>query len=198
MLFKHAFHPAIAAGTITSTYRAWHSARVKVGNTYRLNAAGVIAVDEVRKTRLAEISEADALASGFASRDGLLEQLVASRDHHPASTVFRVRFHYLPAPHDPFADVSADVSAEELRALMGRLKNMDARSRTGPWTDATLALIDAQPRVGASQLAPRLGMETPQFKSSVRKLKGLGLTISYGTGYGLTSLGSRVLREGAS
>ena len=80
---------------------------------------------------------------------------------------------------------------------MERLKNMDARSRAGPWTGATLALIDAHPRLAASQLAPRLGMETPQFKSNVRKLKGLGLTVSFGTGYGLTSLGARVLREGA-
>ena len=115
MLFKHSFHPAIAAGTITTTYRAWNSARVKVGNTYRLNAAGVIAVDEVRETRLAEISDADARASGFASRDALLEQLFASRDVHPAPTVFRVRFHYLRAPHDPFADVSANMPAEQVK-----------------------------------------------------------------------------------
>ena len=77
------------------------------------------------------------------------------------------------------------------RALLGRLQNMDARSRAGPWTGATLALIDARSRVAASHLAPRLGMETPHFKSNVRQLKGLGLTISYGTGYGLTSLGAR-------
>ena len=85
MLFTHSFHPAIAAGTITTTYRAWNSARVKVGNTYRLNAEGVVAVDEVRETRLAEISEADALASAFAAGDALLEQLFASQDVTPGA-----------------------------------------------------------------------------------------------------------------
>ena len=68
--------------------------------------------------------------------------------------------------------------------------NMDARSRTGPWTAATLSLIDANPRVAASRLTPRLGMETAPFKSHVRKLKALGLTISHDTGYTVTSLGA--------
>ena len=65
------------------------------------------------------------------------------------------------------------------------------------WTGATLALIAANPRVAASRLAPRLGLETAPFKSNVRRLKALGLTISHDTGYTLTSLGVRVLREGA-
>ena len=49
--------------------------------------------------------------------------------------------------------------------------------------------------IAASRLAPRLGMETAHLKSNVRKLKALGLTISHDTGYTLTSLGRRVLRE---
>ena len=90
--------------------------------------------------------------------------------------------------------MSADVAEDVLQDLLARLRNMDARSRAGPWTGATLALIDAHPRVPASRLAPQLGRETAPFKSSVRKLKALGLTISHDTGYTLTSLGARVLR----
>ena len=75
MLFKGSFHQAIASGAITVTYRAWKSARVKVGNRYRLNAEGVVAVDEVRETAVTEITDAAARASGFASRDALLRQL---------------------------------------------------------------------------------------------------------------------------
>ena len=198
MLFKYSFHEAIASGEITVTYRAWKRARVKVGNRYRLNADGVVAVDEVREVPVAQITTGAARASGFASRHDLLRQLFPRDGGDPPGTVFEVRFHYLPDPRTPVADVSADVAEEVLHDLLGRPRTMDARSRAGPWTAATLALIDANPRVAASRLAPRLGMETAPFKSNVRRLKALGLTISHDTGYTLTSLGTRVLREGAT
>ena len=198
MLFKYSFHEAIASGAVTVTYRAWQRARVKVGNRYRLNAAGVVAVDAVREVPVAQITAAAARASGFASRHDLLRQLVPRGGGDPPVTVFEVRFHYLADPRTPVADVSGDVAEEVLHDLLGRLRTMDARSRAGPWTGATLALIDANPRLAASRLAPRLGLETAPFKSNVRKLKALGLTISHDTGYTLTSLGARVLREGAT
>ena len=197
MLFKHSFHEAIANGAITVTYRAWKSARVKVGSRYRINAAGVVAVDGVCRVAVHRITETAALACGFTSRDALLRHLRPAGAGHPPETVFEIRFHYLPAPRIPVADVSADVAEDVLQDLLARLRNMDARSRAGPWTGATLALIDAHPRVAASRLAPHLGRETAPFKSNVRKLKALGLTISHDTGYTLTSLGARVLREGA-
>ena len=194
MLFKYSFHQPIANGAITVTYRAWKRARVKVGNRYRLNADGVVAVDHVREAPVAQITDAAARASGFASRDALLRQLSpAGAGHHP-DTVFEVRFRYLPDPRTPVADVPADVAADVLHDLLARLRNMDARSRAGPWIGVTLALIDTHPRVAASRLAPQLGRETAPFKSNVRKLKALGLTISHDPGYTLTSLGSRVLR----
>ena len=198
MLFKYSFHEAIASGAIAVTYRAWQRARVKVGNRYRLNADGVLAVDAVREVPVAQITAAAARAAGFPSRDALLQQLFPRGAGDPPGTVFEVRFHFLPDPRTPAADVSADVAEEVLHDLLGRLRNMDARSRAGPWTAATLALIDANPRVAASRLAPRLGMEAAPFKSNVRSLKALGLTISHDTGYTLTSLGARVLREGAT
>ena len=198
MLFKHSFHQAIANGEIGVTYRAWKRARVKVGNRYRLNAGGVVEVDEVRETPVAQVTDAAAYASGFSSRDALLRQLLPRGAGAPPTTVFEVCFHYVADPRTPVADVSAAVAEEVLHDLLGRLRNMDARSRVGPWTGATLALIAANPRVAASRLAPRLGLDTAPFKSNVRKLKALGLTISHDTGYTLTSLGARVLREGAS
>ena len=131
MLFKYSFHQAIASGAITVTYRAWQRARVKVGNRYRLNAEGVVVVDEIRETRLAEITEAAARACGFASRDALLRQLSPPRAGDPPAAVFEVRFHYQPDPRTPVADVSADVAEDALRDLLGRLRNMDTRSREG-------------------------------------------------------------------
>lgn len=196
VLFKHSFQRAIANGEITVTYRAWQRARVKAGKRYRLNADGVMAVDEVRSVPVAEITDAAARAGGFASRDALLRQLFPPRSTQPAATVFEVRFHYLSEPRTAVAGVSDDITEEALRGLLDRLRNMDIRSRTGPWTGATLALIEANPRVAASRLAPRLGLETVPFKRNVRKLKALGLTISHEVGYNLTSLGARVRREG--
>ncbi|MAP39567.1 MAG: hypothetical protein CL879_08120 [Dehalococcoidia bacterium] len=77
--------------------------------------------------------------------------------------------------------------------MIQRLQKMDSCDRSDSWTAQTLTLIDANPIVASSQLAPTAGMETKTFKATVRKLKRLGLTISYETGQGLTSLGSRVL-----
>ena len=124
MLFKQSFHQRIASGAVTVTYRAWQRARVKVGNRYRLNAAGVVAVDEIHETPVAEITDAAARACGFTSRDALLRQLVpAGAGAHPA-TVFEIRFHYLPDPRNPVTDVSAEVAEDALRDLLGRLRNM--------------------------------------------------------------------------
>ena len=109
------------------------------------------------------------------------------------SSVFRVAFHYVSSDRNLFADVSDDVTADELRALIQRLQKTDSRGRIGSWTAQTLTLIDANPIVASSQLALTAGMETKTFKENVRKLKRLGLTISYETGHGLTSLGSRGL-----
>jgi len=109
------------------------------------------------------------------------------------SSVFRVAFHYVSSDRNPFADVSDDVTADELRALIQRLQKTDSRGRIGSWTAQTLTLIDANPIVASSQLAPTAGMETKTFKANVRKVKRLGLTISYETGHGLISPGSRVL-----
>ena len=146
MLFKGSFHQAIASGAITVTYRAWKSARVKVGNRYRLNAEGVVAVDEVRETAVTEITDAAARASGFASRDALLRQLSPPRAGDPAATVFEVRFHYLPDPRTLVTDVSADIAAKALcAACSAGCANMNSRSRTGPWTGAALGPDRRQP-----------------------------------------------------
>ncbi len=59
----------------------------------------------------------------------------------------------------------------------------------GPWTKQILAIIAQNPRTAASKLAPMLGRETRPFKADVRKLKKLGLTVSYEVGYALTQLG---------
>ena len=49
------------------------------------------------------------------------------------------------------------------------------------------------PPVEFVELAADLGVERPAFKLNVRKLKGLGLTESLGTGYRLSPRGEALL-----
>ena len=60
MLFKQEFHQRIVDDTITTTYWWWKTARVKVGNTYRLNSEGVVKVDGIRSLAMSDISEYEA------------------------------------------------------------------------------------------------------------------------------------------
>ena len=66
---------------------------------------------------------------------------------------------------------------------------MDRLSKHGSWTKQTLEIIAQNPRMAASKLAPLLGRETRAFKADVRKLKKMGLTVSFEVGYELTKLG---------
>ncbi len=96
-----------------------------------------------------------------------------------------MRFHYVQeAPEKP------RLSLEEVRQ---RLERLDQRSRIGPWTLATLRLIEANQGVVARILADEMGRPRLEFKTDVRKLKALGLTISLEVGYELSELGQTYL-----
>jgi hypothetical protein len=71
---------------------------------------------------------------------------------------------------------------------------MDHRSPNGPWTRATLRLIEKYPGVVSTALARQTGQERPVFKVNVRKLKELGLTESLDVGYRLSPRGTALLR----
>ena len=99
-----------------------------------------------------------------------------------------------------FWNINCSVLAEtltsaELATLVDQLAAFDRRSRSGPWTEQALALIAQQPRVAASRLCERAGLEKAAFKAKVRKLKKLGLTVSFDVGYELSPGGRRVLES---
>ena len=81
----------------------------------------------------------------------------------------------------------------EVTALQARLDRLDRASPVGPWTAATLAVIDAHPERRAPELAAELGRPTAEFKRDVRKLKELGLTESLDIGYRLAPRGEAVV-----
>jgi hypothetical protein len=57
-----------------------------------------------------------------------------------------------------------------------------------------LEVVEAHPGVRAARLCRQVGQELPAFKTNVRKLKALGLTVSLETGYRLSPRGAALLR----
>jgi hypothetical protein len=86
------------------------------------------------------------------------------------------------------------LSAQDRGELDARLARLDKASKRGPWTRQVLELIEAHPEVRAGDLAPHTGQELQDFKLDVRKLKALGLTLSFPVGYRLSPRGEAYLR----
>ena len=198
MLFKQEFHDGLTRGATTLTFRRWARPRVKIGGRYRLSPSGVLEVDAIDEVTAGEVTNTEARRSGFRDRAALLDELGRASPLTASTNVFRVAFHYLPLP-DPSnrRAQDRDLSAEDLHALSARLKRMDALSKHGPWTLSTLSLIAEHPHVAASQLAALVNRETRPFKADVRKLKNLGLTLSFDIGYELSPRGRAFLERHA-
>lgn len=192
LLFQKRFHAGLVDGSVRCTFRRWATPRVKVGGRYRVHPIGVVEVDAVQQTTVRAISEADARASGFASRAELVDYL---RQGSPepltaATPVFKVSLHHGgDGDRVPLA-LEARLSADDVAQLEQRLARLDRR---GPWTRKVLKLIARHPRVAASKLAARLGRDTLPFKVDVRKLKRLGLTQSLEVGYEVSPRGKAFL-----
>ena len=183
---------AIKAGTLDLGFRRWDRPRVVVGTRMR-TAVGLVEVTSVEPVDEATITEDDARRAGAASLDALRRGLAANADR----PVFRVGLRW--AGEDPrIALRQRPPTDAELAEIRARLDRLDAASPTGPWTRATLAIIDRSPEVRAPDLAAELGRDTPSFKRDVRKLKELGLTESLDIGYRLSARGEAVVDDGAA
>jgi hypothetical protein len=180
-------HARVAAGQITVTWRLWKYAHVKAGKTYATGFGGAVEIEDVTAVPVAGVTDADAHAVGLPDAASLVDlaREHTGREVTDDTLLYRVRFHYTPqTPEKPL------LTLDELRR---RLDRLDAASRWGPWTLHTLRLIEDNPAVVARLLAPETGMPLPEFKLNVRKLKGLGLTISLERGYELSELGQTYL-----
>lgn len=189
MLFKQAIMQKIRAGEATIAFRRWTKPSVKVGGT--LNTyVGQLAIDGIRPVTEAEITEAEARRAGEASRDALMKALAKGKGE-----LVRISFHIAGADPRIALRGDDDLSDADLAALTKRLARMDVAT---PWTTQVLDLIEAHPGRRAGDLAPLVGMELLDFKVRVRRLKGLGLTISLGTGYRLSPRGEALRRSPAA
>jgi hypothetical protein len=162
---------------------------VKAGGTLR-SPGGLLAIDAVDLVSETEISEAEARAAGFESREALMNELNRRAD----GELYRIRFHL--AERDPRQELrdSDAFASEELAAIRAKLDRMDRSSANGPWTRQALELIGENPGVVSTALAAKAGRERFSWKADVRKLKAMGLTESLVVGYRLTRRGEAVRR----
>lgn len=193
VLFRSEQQRRVEAGEIGVTYRAWQSPRVRVGERYRVGA-GSILVDACEPVAAASISNEDARAAGYVSREALIKAAAYRRPEGLAypEVLYRVAFRYdaVPAREGPDTETLSD---EDAAALTAKLDAMDARSSHGPWTWDTLREIGANPGLVSTFLAENLNRERFELKADIRKLKALGLTISLLSGYELSPRGQALL-----
>ena len=190
MMIRPAELKAIKAGEIDLAFRRWDRPRVKVGTRMR-TGVGLIEVTSVERVTLSSLRADDARRAG-ASSIAVLKEALRRRTDRP---VFKVGLRHAGAdPRETLRETVPD--ADEIAAIRGRLDRLDAASKHGPWTCASLEIIDRNPGVRAPDLAAELGRETLAWKANVRKLKDQGLTESLAIGYLLSPRGEAVLDHG--
>jgi hypothetical protein len=188
VLIRPAELDAIRRGEVDLAFRRWERPRVKVGTRLR-TAVGLVEVTSV--DRVARLTAEDARRAGAASLAALRTALA----HRPDRPVWRVGLAY--AGTDPRESLREQVpDPDEIVRLLAWLDRLDRAATSGPWTRATLEIIDRSPGVRAPDLAATLGRETAPFKRDVRKLKEKGLTESLAIGYRLSPRGEAVLDHG--
>lgn len=187
LLFQKRFHAGLVSRAITLTVRQWEKPHVKVGGRYRVHPIGVVEVHAVAQVPLAELTDADARRAGFLDLAELTSWMtpVAKATLGPSSHVWKVELEHVGDGDRIELATQAVLSKDDVALLTKKLARLDARPG-GPWVRQTLGLIARRPRVAASKLARSIGRETEPFKVDVRRLKKLGLTISFEVGYELS------------
>ncbi len=190
MLFETRFREPIASGQVTLTFRRWKRPQAVAGRRYR-TAVGMLEVEAVDIVEAGDITDAEAERAGYASVAGLISDFRGTDD----VPIYRVRFHPVTEtdPRNVLA-ASADLSDDDRAEIARRLGRLDRAAAGGPWTMAVLRAIESNPGLRSVELSAPFGRELLAFKTDVRKLKNLGLTISLGTGYRLSPRGEAYVR----
>ncbi|HKX74885.1 MAG TPA: hypothetical protein VJR05_05795, partial [Acidimicrobiia bacterium] len=136
--------------------------------------------------------DAEAVMAGHPDATALLADL----PERPGLPIYRISFHLVDEP-DPRAELAANdqLTASDLAEIQKRLDRLDRASSHGPWTRQVLEAIASHPGRRAPDLAAMFGRETQSFKTDVRKLKNLGLTLSLKVGYRISPRGAAYLRS---
>jgi hypothetical protein len=187
MLIKDEIIEKIKTGDITLLFRRWARPGAKAGGT-QMTQGGVIGIDAVDVIREQDITNREARDAGYASADDLIAHL-----NYRDDPIYRIKVYF--AGEDPRQALreNDDLSDAELNEILEKLRRLDENGKRGDWTQTYLQLIHDRPETYSGVLAKSLGLEIPQFKPWVRKLKALGLTESLRPGYRLSPRGEKVL-----
>jgi len=181
MQFTKPFKEAITRGEITISFRNWQQPRAKVGGEYNIHPFGAIRVLAMCETTIAKAPRTTIQRAGFAGKDDLAAYLKCEA----TTPVHRVEFTYL-GPKNVKVPARGKLSDSELTKLIARLNKIE-------WAASTLVLLRDNPHTRAGDLADLCGMQRDLFKRNVRRLKGLGLTISHDAGYELSTRGTQMV-----
>ena len=188
MLIRRAVLDGIVSGEIDLAFRRWKRPSVKVGTRQR-TPVGIIEITSLDEIALEEITDGQAARAGAQSAHQIREWL-GGRE----GTVYRIGLRY-GGPDPRVALRERPIDDDEFDAVAQRLARFDASSRSGPWTIPVLRAIRDAPGTPAAELAERFGRPKQPFKTDVRKLKELGLTISLRPGYRLSLRGDSFLER---
>lgn len=188
MLIKRVILDQIEAGDLDIIFRKWRKPTVKQGGQLR-TSVGMLNILDVEQLAKSKITAGDATRAGFESKAALLREL----DSRDEGDIYRITVEHGGVDPRIALRENANLTADDLAELQSRLARLDTVSKRGPWTTLFLNVLNENPRVRAPDLAADLGLDKPTFKNDVRKLKGLGLTISFSPGYELSPRGKAYL-----
>ena len=191
MQFTQDSHEAVATGQITVTLRLWKRLHAKVGGQYTVGSV-VIEVDAIEMIPFHAVTKRDMKLAGASTKDALRERAAHAGPIDDDTLVYRIEFHVVGAKP---TEVAAPFDDEHVALVNTKLDAMDARSKTGAWTRATLRLIGENEGMVSTDLAAQMQRPRMEFKADVRKLKALGFTESLEVGYRLTPLGRRIASQ---
>lgn len=102
LLMKKEFFDVIRDGAKTTTLRYWRRLMVRAGSVHSVRGLGTVRVDDVRAIEADDITDADALADGFAGRAELTAALAElyTPPQRRRRTLYKVAFTFL-APAGP-------------------------------------------------------------------------------------------------
>ena len=188
VLLKRPIMDLIAAGEVDLAFRRWTRPTVKTGGSLRTQL-GLLLIAKAEPVPIEDISDDDARRAGLG-----LDELIAFLNLKTEGEVYRVELG--PIVSDPRVALreNVELSPDDLTELQARLGRLDRNSKRGPWTRQFLYLLDENPHVRAQDLADSLGLDKALFKGDVRKLKELGLTISFSPGYEVSPRGKALLQ----
>ena len=190
MLFLKRFWEPIARGEVTVTFRRWKAQQVLAGRQVPHGRG-----DHRDRVRLG-------LGGGEHHRrrrtpGRVIPTPAASSPICPCGPVFRSTGFSFTSWTIPIRGQNwqrrTELTASRLPKSPRGSQRLDRASPHGPWTRPVLEMIESHPGRRAPDLAALFERETQPFKTDVRKLKNLGLTLSLPIGYRLSPRGESYL-----